>query len=260
MSATRRRVVGSALEIGATAAIAAAVAAISIQLESFYFPPFPEVLDSFSANWLFERVGSDLMPSLSRIFKGFGLAIAIGVPLGLILGLSKSASEYTQPIVDFMRALPPPILIPFGILVLGLGDTMKVSLIAFVCVFPILMNTVDGVRNLDPMLLESARVYRTRGIDRVLRIILPGALPQIFAGLRISLTLSLLLVVLSELVASEDGVGNYIKESGGAFDMPGLWSGILLLGLLGYVFNAVFVLIERRALVWHRGSRRSALN
>lgn len=257
--ARRREAIGLAAEIVVPALIVAGVAAISIAADSFFFPPFPEVVDAFAANWLFDRVGSDVVPSLARIFAGYGAAVAIGIPLGILLGLSRAASEYAQPPLDFIRALPPPALIPLAILILGVGDTMKVALVAVVAVFPILLNTIDGVRNLDRVLLESAAVYRARPLDRLRLVILPGALPQIVAGLRISLSLSLLLVVFSELVASENGIGNQIKEAQLAFDMPGLWSGLVLLGILGYLFNLLFVIVERRVLAWHRGSRESVL-
>ena len=132
-------------------------------------------------------------------------------------------------------------------------------LIAFVCVWPVLLNTIDGVTGIDPTLRETARVYGVSGRDRLLRIVLPAASPQIFAGMRTSLSLALILMVISEMVASTNGIGFFVLQSQRSFAIPEMWSGILLLGLLGYALNLIFVLVERRVLAWHRGARASAL-
>ena len=162
--------------------------------------------------------------------------------------------------MEFLRAIPPPALLPFSIVVLGVGNSGKIFLIAFVCVWPVLLNTIDGVTAIDPTLRETARVYGVKGMDRLRRIVLPAACPQIFAGMRTSLSLALILMVISEMVASTDGIGFFVLQSQRSFAIPEMWSGILLLGLLGYVLNVIFILVERRVLAWHRGARASALS
>lgn len=137
---------------------------------------------------------------------------------------------------------------------------MKVALIAFVCVWPVLLNTLDGVRGVEPTLRDTARVYGIPPRDRIRHVLLPAASPQIFAGMRTSLSLALILMVISEMVASTNGIGYFVLQSQRTFAIPEMWSGIVLLGLLGYALNAVFVAIERRVLRWHRGARESALN
>ncbi|HYY23828.1 MAG TPA: ABC transporter permease subunit, partial [Thermoleophilaceae bacterium] len=132
-------------------------------------------------------------------------------------------------------------------------------IIALVCLFPVLLNTIDGVTGVDPTLRETTRVYGIGGGDRLWRVMLPAASPQIFAGMRISLSLALILMVISEMVASTNGIGYFVLQSQRTFAIPEMWSGIFLLGILGYVFNAGFILIERRVLRWHRGARASAL-
>jgi ABC-type nitrate/sulfonate/bicarbonate transport system permease component len=143
--------------------------------------------------------------------------------------------------------------------VFGIGPSMKVFVIAVGCVWPILLNTVDGVRGLDPALLETARVYGVRRRDRLWAIVLPAASPRIFAGLRSALSLALILMVISEMEASTNGIGFAILQAQRSFAIPEMWSGILLLGLVGYAVNGAFALVERRALRWHRASLRSAL-
>jgi ABC-type nitrate/sulfonate/bicarbonate transport system permease component len=255
-----RRVLGTALEIAVPLALLGVWAAWSSGSETYYFPPLTDILSTFADTWVFERVGSDVVQSLARLGLGYSIACVVAVALGLALGLSRPLRRALDPTVQFLRAIPPPALLPFGILVLGVGWSMKVFIIAFVCLWPVLLNTVDGVAGVDPTLRETARSYGIGGRDTVLRVILPAAAPQIFAGMRTSLSLALILMVISEMVASTNGIGYFVLQSQRSFAIAEMWSGILLLGILGYVLNAVFMLIERRVLRWHRGARASALS
>jgi ABC-type nitrate/sulfonate/bicarbonate transport system permease component len=224
----------------------------------FYFPPLKDVLTTFKDTWLFDRVGSDVVPSLVRLFIGYFIAVAVGVGGGIALGLSPVLRRTTAPIVEFLRAVPAPALLPFALLVLGVGNDSKIFVIAFVCLWPILLNAVDGVAGVDPTLVDTGRVYRIPARDRLRHVVLPAAAPQIFAGMRTSLSLALILMVISEMVASSNGIGYFVLQSQRSFAIPEMWSGIILLGILGYAFNAVFLLLERRALAWHRGARAAS--
>jgi ABC-type nitrate/sulfonate/bicarbonate transport system permease component len=228
--------------------------------DTYYFPPLTDILQTFADTWLFERVGSDVVPSLVRLALGYVIACVVAVGVGVALGLSPVLRRIAAPIVEFLRAIPPPALLPFAIVVLGVGNAGKVFLIAFVCLWPVLLNTIDGVTGIDPTLRETARVYGVGGRERLLRIVLPAASPQIFAGMRTSLSLALILMVISEMVASTNGIGYFVLQSQRTFAIPEMWSGIILLGILGYVLNAIFVVVERRVLRWHRGARASALS
>jgi ABC-type nitrate/sulfonate/bicarbonate transport system permease component len=226
--------------------------------DSFFFPPLQRILSTFWMNWLGERLASDIWPSLYRAMAGFGLAVVLGVTAGLLLGLSRWARLATAPLVDFLRALPPPALLPLTILVLGVGDTAKIMLIALVCLFPILMNTIAGVAGLDPTLKETARVYGIGRKDQLLYVIVPAASPSIFAGLRTSLSLAIIMMVISEFVAAADGIGFGIWKAKRLFNIPEMWAGIVLLGILGYALNMILIGIERVVLHWHRGARAGA--
>ena len=254
-----RRTLGLALELGAPALAIAAWWLWSVRAESFYFPPLPEILQTFMDTWVFERVRSDLLPSLARLGAGYAIAVVVAVVLGIALGLSPLARRATAPIVEFLRAIPPVALIPLAIVVWGIGNEMKVFVIAMVCVWPILLNTIDGVAGVDLTLTDTARAYGIRGFQRLRRVVLPWASPQIFAGMRTALSLALIVMVVSEMVASTNGVGYFVVQSQRSFAIPEMWAGILLLGLLGYALNLIFVLVERRVLAWHRGARASAL-
>jgi ABC-type nitrate/sulfonate/bicarbonate transport system permease component len=228
--------------------------------DSYYFPPLTDVFSTFADTWVFERVGSDVVPSLVRMGVGFAIAVIGGVVIGMVLGRSRRARAATAPIVEFLRAIPPPALLPFAILVIGVGASMKVFIIAFVCIWPILLNTIDGAAGIDPTLEDTTRVYGVDKRDNLMRVVLPAAAPQIFAGIRTAVSLALILMVISEMVASTNGIGYFILQSQRTFAIPEMWSGILLLGILGYALNAAFVMIERRVLRWHRGARASALS
>lgn len=259
MSVGRRRVLATALEIAVPVLVLVVWGVWSAGSTTYYFPPLTDILSTFKDTWLFSRVGSDVVPSLLRMGAGFAIAALVGVAAGLLLGLSRRARLAAAPIVEFLRAIPPPALLPFAILVIGVGNAMKVFVIAFVCVWPILLNTLDGVRGVDLTLQETTRAYRIPWIDRLRGVVLPAASPQIFAGMRTSLSLALIMMVISEMVASTNGIGYFVLQSQRTFAIPEMWSGIFLLGILGYVLNAGFVLIERRVLRWHRGARASAL-
>jgi ABC-type nitrate/sulfonate/bicarbonate transport system permease component len=253
-----RRALPIALEIAVPVALLAAWGVWSSGADSFYFPPLTDILTTFEDTWLFERVGSDVLPSLGRLAAGYALAVVVAVLVGVPLGLSQTARRAASPIVEFLRAIPPPALLPLAIVVVGIGTSMKVLIIAFVCVWPVLLNTIDGITGIDPTLNDTSRVYGVRGADRLRRIVLPAASPQIFAGMRTSLSLAVILMVISEMVASTNGIGFFVLQSQRSFAIPEMWSGILLLGILGYVLNVAFVLVENRVLAWHRGARRGA--
>jgi ABC-type nitrate/sulfonate/bicarbonate transport system permease component len=257
---TRRGLLATTLEVTVPILVLVAWGLASAGSETYYFPPLTDILSTFADTWVFERVGSDVVPSLVRMGLGFGIAVVVAIAVGLLLGLSRRARRGAAPIVEFLRAIPPPALLPFAILVIGVGDSMKVFIIAFVCLWPILLNTIDGVTGVDPTLRETARSYGIGARDRLLRVMLPAAAPQIFAGMRTSLSLALILMVISEMVASTNGIGYFVLQSQRTFAIPEMWSGILLLGILGYALNGAFVLIERRVLRWHRGARASALS
>ena len=255
----RRRLLEAALEITVPLLALVLWGLLSAGSESFYFPPLTSILSTFADIWLFERVGSFVVPSLVRMGLGYGIAVLIAVVVGVSLGLMRRGRLVAGPIVEFLRSIPPPALLPFAILVFGTGTEMKVFIIAFVCLWPILLNTIDGVTSVDPTLRETTRVYGVSRIDRIRLVVMPAAAPQIFAGMRTSLSLALILMVISEMVASTNGIGYFVLQAQRRFNMPEMWSGIFVLGILGYALNAGFVLVERRVLRWHRGARASAL-
>jgi ABC-type nitrate/sulfonate/bicarbonate transport system permease component len=231
---------------------------------SIFFPPLTEILAQARRSWLSgpasslfltPAVASDVVPSLGRLLGGWLLAVVAGVSVGTAIGLVRNLADYLDPVIEFVRAIPPPALIPPFIVVLGLGSDMKIALIAVGVVWPILLNTIDGVRSVDPVLVDTGRTLRTGRPRRLAYIVLPSAAPRIFAGLRVSLSLSLILMVISEMVAATGGIGFTIVQAERSFAIKQMWAGIVLLGVLGYLLNTLLLLVERRVLAWHRGAR-----
>jgi ABC-type nitrate/sulfonate/bicarbonate transport system permease component len=226
---------------------------------SVKFPRLSTILVEFKDMWLFSQFGTHVVPSLERIGLGFGIAVVAGMLLGIPLGLSRWGRLWAMPHIEYWRAMPPPALLPISIVLLhSIGNLQKVSFIAFFCLFPILLNTIDGVRGIDPTLVETARSYGLGTLERIRRIVVPAALPQIAAGMRNSLSLAVIMMVLSEYFSSTSGVGYVLLISKNTFQLAPMWAAIVLIGLLGYLLNVLFILLERRLLAWHRGWRATA--
>jgi ABC-type nitrate/sulfonate/bicarbonate transport system permease component len=220
------------------------------------FPRLSTILVEFQHMWLFSQFGSEVVPSLQRIGLGFVIGVAVGVLVGVPIGLSPVLRRIAMPHVEFWRAMPPPALLPISVILLhSIGNSQKVAFIAFFCMFPVLLNTIDGVRSIDQTLIDTARSYRIPWPEQIRRLILPAALPQIVAGMRNSLALAVIMMVLSEYFAATNGVGYVLLISKNTFQLGPMWAAILLIGLLGYLLNALFLLAERHALAWHRGWR-----
>ena len=235
---------------------------------SKFFPPPSEIAVTAAKLWftgpashlfLTDAVFDNVFPSLARTLGGWALAAVVGITVGVLLGRSATAMDYVGPLFAFFRSIPPPTLIPVFAVLFGLSSGMQVGSIIFGAVWPVLLNAVDGVRSVDQVKVETARSFRTPKAYWVGMVVLPAAAPKIFAGLRVSLSLALILMVISEMVASTNGIGFFVLQSQRSFAIPEMWAGILLLGLLGYALNLIFLLVERRVLAWHRGARASAL-
>ncbi|WP_425245556.1 ABC transporter permease [Streptomyces sp. NEAU-NA10] len=222
-----------------------------------YWPPLRTILETFPDVWTGERLRSDVLPSVLRLTGGYALAAVAGIALGTVIGSYRRVRAVCEPVLEFLRAVPPPVLVPVIMLFAGYGDTMKVVVIAAGCVWPVLLNTVEGVRAVDPVMAETARSYGITGVARLRDLVLRSASPQIFAGLRQALSIGIILMVISEMFAASNGLGFTIVQFQRGFAIPGMWTGILVLGLLGFVLSVLFQLVERRVLGWYHGLRAS---
>jgi ABC-type nitrate/sulfonate/bicarbonate transport system permease component len=236
----------------------AAVAAHS----PFYLPPSQIVPDMYhqwfsgpaSHLWLTPDATANLLPSLGRMLAGWVIASVAGIGIGVAIGRLPLLADLTEPAVHFARAVPPPALVPVFLLVFNIGTGMELAAIIFGVIWPVLLNSIDGARHVHPGHLETARAFRVPPLARLVRIILPSAAPKILAGLRLSLALALVLMIVSEFVGSTNGIGNEMLKDQSLFNVPGMWGIVVLLGLLGTVLNAAFGLVERRVLAWQPGT------
>jgi ABC-type nitrate/sulfonate/bicarbonate transport system permease component len=223
-----------------------------------FWPPLRTILTTFPDVWTAERVRADVLPSLLRLSAGYAVAAVAGVALGTVVGLHRRVRSVCEPVLEFLRAVPPPVLVPVIMLFAGIGDTMRIAVIASGCVWPVLLNTVQGVRAVDPVLTDTARSYGITGAARLRHVVLRSASPQIFAGLRQALSIGVILMVISEMTAAGDGLGHTVVQFQRGFAIPDMWTGILVLGLLGFLLSVVFRLVERRVLGWYHGLRASS--
>jgi sulfonate transport system permease protein len=223
--------------------------------KSLYFPPLSQILKSLWTQWAAGSARAELGTSLEHLAVGYAIAGLAGIGIGALLWSLRYLREATSPYLYFLYVLPAPVLVPAAMTLFGIGFTMKVVLIAFAAVWPTLLNTLDGMRGVDQVKLDTARVLGVSPAGRVLRVVLPAAAPQIVAGLRNSLQVAIILMVVSEWEASTDGIGYYIVNAQQSFDYVGMWSGIIVLAVIGTIANLAFVAAENRALHWHYGAR-----
>lgn len=227
----------------------------SANSSSIFFPPLSTIVESFQETWLFSRFTSDMLPSLGRMLTGYGIAVVVGVAVGIAFGRSRRLSAMFQPAVNFIRSVPAATLVPVATVLLGIGDPPKIALIAFVCVFPILLNTIDGVRAVDPGLEDVARSFRLTWPQRLMAVQLPSAAPAIFSGMRIAISLAFVMMIISEMFAATNGIGYVTILAQQSFATSQMWAGMVLLALLGASFNVIFLLIEAKVLRWHVKSK-----
>lgn len=226
-----------------------------------YFTTPQTILSTLQHQWFAgdpSKIATALLPSLERVVAGWFLAAALAIALGVAIGLVRALGPYVDPVVDFLRSLPPPAILPVFLVLFGVGDRMKILFIAFGVAWPVLLNTIRGVRSVPRLQLETARVFGVNAVRRLFNIVLPAAAPMIFAGLRIALALALVLMVISEMVAASGGIGYEILLGQANFNFPNMWAGIVVVGIVGVLSNALLSLAEHLMLGWHRGSRKEA--
>jgi ABC-type nitrate/sulfonate/bicarbonate transport system permease component len=196
----------------------------------------------------------ELADSLLAMLRGFALGSAIGVAGGVVLGASRPLFKLLEPTLELMRVIPLPALIPPAMLALGGGAGMKVAIVALATLWPVLLNTLHGVRGVEHALAEMAQTFRTPRGRFATRIMLPAALPLVAAGLRISIAAALVTTVVTEMIAGGSGIGVYIMTMQNAARMPEVYAALALLSLTGYALNRGVLALERRLLPWYTRS------
>lgn len=230
----------------------------SVRLEwtvSPTWPPVSEVLSTFWTSLLDGTYFAVIGSSLRRLFIGYFLAVALAVSIGLVMGVWRAFYLLAEPLVEFLRPIPSPAYLPMAILFLGIDDVMKVFMVAFAAFFPILLNTVSGVRSVDPVLLETGKTFGYGRWQIITRILLPASASFVLTGMRISLAIALIVTVIAEMVAGNNGIGFYVLNAQRSFLVPEMYAGVIALALVGFALNKLFVLVEHRLLHWQKGGQ-----
>jgi len=215
-----------------------------------FLPPFSEVI---AAGWQLAQSGElydDVTASLLRALSGFVIAVVVVVPLGLVTGWYARLGDFLNQIIEIARNTAPLALLPVFILLLGIGELSKVTMVIYSCAWPLLLNTIAAVRQVDPLLIKSARTMGATPSQLFRKVILPASLPTIFVGVRLASASAMLVLVASEMVGAKSGLGYLIINSQYIFLIPQMYFGILGITVIGLVFNAILEALERRLMRW----------
>lgn len=191
-----------------------------------------------------------LSASMLRVLQGFALGFAVAVPVGVLMGSSHIARRLIDPVVELMRPIPPIAIIPLSILWFGIGETSKVFIIAYGAFFPILVNTIAGFAEVDPVLIRAARTLGAGRWRVFTDVVLRSAVPFIIVGARLGMGMAFIVLVAAELIASSEGLGYLINDARYSFRTDQVFLGMALIGVVGLTLNKALLLIERRLLRW----------
>ena len=219
-------------------------------VEPAFLPPLSEVLATGVLLTKNGQLFAHIRASLSRSLVGFGLAIIYAVPLGLAIGYYRRFALVVSPLLEAMRNTAALALLPVFILLLGIGEASKIALVVYSCSFPILLNTISGVKNVDPLLIKSARTLGLSAFQLFRKVILPSAVPTIFVGIRLAGAYSLLVLVAAEMIGAKAGLGYLIIYAQYNFQIPNMYVGILALTAIGLLFNQGLQQVERHFTRW----------
>ncbi|GAA3224121.1 ABC transporter permease [Actinocorallia longicatena] len=219
-------------------------------VDRVFLPPFSEVLTALKDLAVSGQLWENTQASLVRSLAGFGISLALAIPLGLVLGWYKPVAEFLNPLLEVFRNTAALALLPVFVLILGLGETSKISIVVYACAWPILLNTIAGVKGVDPLLIKSARSLGLPAHRLFQKVILPAAVPTIFTGIRLAGAYSILILVAAEMVGAKAGLGFLINDSQFNFRIPDMYAGIVAISVIGLAFNALLLRLERRFSTW----------
>ncbi len=228
---------------------------LSAGSRSTFFPPLQRIVERLHALWIVGGARSELWSSLGHFAIGYTVAGLLGVGVGALLWKFRRVGHAVSPVLYFVYVIPTAALLPAIVAIMGIGSAMKITIIVLAAVWPTMLNTLDGMRAADPLKLDTAKVLHMSALRTVRTVVLPGAMPQIMAGLRHSLQVSVIMMVVSELIASQSGIGFFILEAQQRFAITEMWTGIIVLALVGSALTFLFIAVERVVLAWYIGAR-----
>lgn len=220
-----------------------------------YVPPPSTVIVALVVGLFNGEISTEIGMTLSAFAVGLLLATTLAVVIGVLMGAIPVVYDALKVIVEFLRPVPSVAMIPLAILFLGLGTQMRVAVITYAAFWPLLISTIYGVRAIDPVALDTARNFGVPPFEALYRVTLPSALVNIATGLRVSASIALVVTVTTELVAGNSGLGFYVAQMEQASRLPQMYAAILLTGVLGYIINVLFSLLEKKVVFWSPASR-----
>jgi NitT/TauT family transport system permease protein len=219
-------------------------------VNDYFVPPLSQVLQAWWDLFQSGELSKHVQASVVRSASGFFLAIAAAIPLGGAIAWYRLVREVLTPPLELFRNTAPLALLPVFLLILGIGETSKIAIVTYACFFPVLLNTISGVSNVDPQLLRSARVLGLSPVTTFRKVVFPAALPTIFTGIRIAGATAVLVLIAAEMIGATAGLGFYINYAQNNFLIAPMYAAILTTSALGLFINYGLVYVERRLSRW----------
>lgn len=223
-----------------------------------YVPPPTEIFAAMWQGLINGDISSQIGTTLSVYFRALALGSALAITIGILMGTYRPVFNAFKVIVEFMRPVPSVAMIPLAILFFGLGSTMRIVVITYAVFWPMLINTIYGVRAIDPQALDVARNFGITGYEALRRVTLPSAVATIATGFRISASIALIVTVTTELVAGNSGIGFFISQMEQANRLPPMYAAIILTGIMGFILNAIYFTLEHKIVFWTPAAREQA--
>ncbi|MET7802324.1 ABC transporter permease [Streptomyces decoyicus] len=219
-------------------------------VDGTFLPPFTEVVEAWWGLVANGQLADNAQASLVRSFSGFGIAVALSVPLGLLIGWYRPVADLLNPLLQVFLNTAALALLPVFVLLLGIGETSKISIVVYACAWPILFNTISAVRTVDPTLLRLAKSMDLSAPRVFQKVILPASVPTIFTGIRLAGAVSIVVLVAAEMIGAKAGLGYLINASQYNFAIPQMYAGIVTISVIGVAFNQLLVVVEKRLSSW----------
>lgn len=219
-------------------------------IDGTFLSPFSEVAAALGELAVNGQLAEHVQASLMRSLSGFVLAVLFGVPVGVLIGWYKVVSDVLTPLVQLFLNTAALALLPVFVLILGIGEASKIAIVFYACTWPILLNTISAVRNVDPTLLKLGKSLDLPATQLFGKVILPASVPTIFTGLRLAGAAAIVVVIAAEMVGAKAGLGYLINDSQYNFAIPNMYAGIVAISIVGVGFNQLLAFAERRLTRW----------
>ncbi|MEW9548201.1 ABC transporter permease [Nonomuraea sp. NPDC050783] len=219
-------------------------------VDPVFVPPLSTDLAAWYDLLVSGQLPEHLEASLGRSLAGFGLAVVLAIPLGLLIGWYRPVADFLTPVLELFRNTSAVALLPVFTLLLGIGEPAKITFVLYACAWPIVLNTISGVKTVEPLLVKSARSMGLGPVRLFQKVILPAAVPAIFTGVRLAGATSILVLLFAEMIGAKAGLGYLILDTQSSFRIPDMYAGIITISALGLLLNLLLVAAERRFSTW----------